>query len=567
MLQPQESFHLLETQYPDLAGEIGRVINANTNDNAAAEIARLAERYSIANGDGIREFNADRVGDFFTDRKFWREFAIASEARQAGFSGRMLEFFDRIITLFKRQFRKLGSTGAGKYLNNLEQVRKDIAGVFAEAKRRNKGMITPYHRGGEIVPYRRSGMQERSQRGRTKPVTGARGSNSVQSVPVSEINVDPARFQFKSRADKTTGVDNSNQLGGNFDPKTAGNLYLWEDKNGKKFVVNGHHRLALAKENNVETVNAIVDREADGISAGEARRNGVLINIRDEQGDVADYADFVRSENMDEVTAGKEGILAREKGRNGYIIGKYATDNLFSAFKTGDISAAKAAVIADISRGDEGLEALGISQAKKMSQLELREFLKLAKTLPRTQSGDSGQGDLFGFDDSAIQENMKISRLAVRHIRDVEEKVSAAKNAIKNPKAAEKLGVKVKKDARKLLDNALKEQLRWEQWATDPELYAQLRREAGLDNKNDTTENVAETPAQKTAVSEEENGRFNPDSETPLLTPEEDSNDFQLISETAEEAEIREQRAKQEERKRAEKAKHLSLGSVRRLHQ
>ena len=140
------------------------------------------------------------------------------------------------------------------------------------------------------------------------------GSNLVNSVPVSDINVDPARFQFKSKANKITGVDESNQIGGEWDQRTAGNLYLWEDKTGKKFVVNGHHRLALAKGKSVQNVNAIIDREADGVTAEQARRNGTLINIRDGQGDVRDYAAFVRSSKLDEESAQKEGVLSREKG-------------------------------------------------------------------------------------------------------------------------------------------------------------------------------------------------------------------------------------------------------------
>ena len=313
-----------------------------------------------------------------------------------------------------------------------------------------------------------------------------REAGNVESIPISELNIDPARFQFKSKADKITGVDESNQIGGEWDPKTAGNLYVWEDKNGKKFVVNGHHRFQLAKQNKVEAVNAIVDREADGVTAEQARRNGVLINIRDEQGDVQDYADFVRHEKMDQETAEKEGILSREKGKLGYIIGRYSSDNLFAQFKNGDINAARTATIAEIARGDEGLEAAGIRAAKNnMPNGQLSEFLKILKNTPRQKNV---QDDLFGFDDSAIQTAEKLSKLAANHIREVKEKVNSARNAIKNPEAAGKLGVKVRKDAQKLLNEALMEEQRWKNWHTDAELYAQLSREAGISEASGTLE-------------------------------------------------------------------------------
>ena len=52
----------------------------------------------------------------------------------------------------------------------------------------------------------------------------------------------------------------------------------------------------------------------------------------------------------------KEGVLSREKGRTGYLIGRYASDNLYSMYRNGDISDSKTATIADITRGDEALE-------------------------------------------------------------------------------------------------------------------------------------------------------------------------------------------------------------------
>lgn len=157
-----------------------------------------------------------------------------------------------------------------------------------------------------------------------------------------------------------------------------------------------------------------------------------------------------------------------------------------------------------------------------MSAAQLKEFLRCLKEMPREKSE---QGDLFGFDDSALKTAEKLSKLAAKHISEVKTKVNAAKNAIRNPEAARKLGVKVKKDAEKLLTDAQSEMQRWEHWYTDPELSAQLRREAGEETEKSSGE------AKKI-----DKGRFNPESETPLLSSEEDANDFQLVGETAEDA-------------------------------
>ena len=302
--------------------------------------------------------------------------------------------------------------------------------------------------------------KEVSPEEQAKNVIGVNGGNSVQSIPVKDLQIDPQQFQFKSRADKVTGVDESNKIGGTWDPKTAGNLYVWEDQDGKKFVVNGHHRFDLARKNNVENVNAIIDREADGVTAEQARRNGILINIRDEQGDVRDYAEFVRQENMDENTAEKEGILSRSKGRQGYTIGRYAGNTLYSAYRNGEIPDGKAAEIANIARGDEAIEAVGIKE-KELNAEELRQLLNALKALERPKTE---QGDLFGFDESALELEKSLSKQAAKHIREIRETVNAARDAIKNPVAARKLGVNVGKDAEKLLKKALREQAEWDKW-------------------------------------------------------------------------------------------------------
>ena len=218
-----------------------------------------------------------------------------------------------------------------------------------------------------------------------------------------------------------------------------------------------------------------------------------------------------------------------------------------------------------------------------MPRAQLAEYLKALKTFPREESET---GDLFGFDDSALQTAEKLAKLAAKHIREVHEKVLAARSAIKNPDAAAKLGVKVGKSADKLLSQALAEEQRWEKWYTDPEISAQLRQEAGITEETGDAA-AAETPAAERStegaavermgtvppsprlrrtgetevVAEQgtdpgagENGNhFDPESETPLLTEKEDADDFQLVDETAEEARKRDAAAEKAEQRAVER--------------
>jgi len=176
--------------------------------------------------------------------------------------------------------------------------------------------------------------------------------------------------------------------------------------------------------------------------------------------------------------------------------------------------------------------------------------------------------------------------------------LNAAKNAIKNPAAAAKLNVKVGPQAKKLSEKTKADLERWQHYDTDPELYRQLVEEAGVAKeeapKAETPQAPAETPqapeetpksAPKTeektpkveekpkapevkkaeAESKTDEGRFNPDSETPLLSTEEDKNDFQLVGETAVEVKKREAaeaKAEEQAQQRTEDAAKRETGEL-----
>ena len=536
--------HYLNKRHPELAKAFDELVDKGMNEKGVQALGEVEDEYQnggYAPGQGNVEFSADTMGEVWADPDFWRDFIEKAEKQERGLGQKMLEALQAFIKIIRAKLKGIGTPEAKEMFDNFGALKDEASRILLEVKRRN-GTSTE-----------------------AENVVGVKGSDTVQSIPLSELGIDPARFQFKSKADKETGVDESNQIGGEWDPKTAGNLYVWEDKDGKKFVVNGHHRYQLAKEKGVEKVNAIVDREADGVTAEQARRNGVLINIRDEQGDVRDYAEFVRHEKMDEATAENEGILSRDKGKRGFLIGRYASDNLYSLYRNDEITGGKAETIADIARGDESLEAAGIKAAKTMPVSQLGEYLKCLKVMPRVETE---QGDLFGFDDSALQTAEKLSKLAAKHIREINEKLSAVKQAIKNPETAAKGDVKVGKNAQKIYDQTLRDKAEWEHWYTNPELSAKLREEAGLTEKDagavdagsrntgntgNTIESAGDEGAQREAK-DAETGRFNMDSETPLLSNEEDANDFQLTAESPAEAEARDRAADREKEAKRERA-------------
>ena len=287
-------------------------------------------------------------------------------------------------------------------------------------------------------------------------------------TPISELWIDPQRFQFKSGADKK-GV--TRPLQGAFDQRQARPLYVWEDRSGKKYVVEGHHRLDLAQRSGVRDVLTYIDRESGGVTAEQARTKGVWQNIKDGKGSISDFADYFRGSGLTEEQAKTEGLFTEKEGRTGFVIGKNSGETLWSAFKNG-LAANRAEAIASVAQGDEGLEAVGVKAAERMSEIQLREYLKFMKGAERRAIGETG--DLFGFDDSAMRLGETLSRIAAKRIKELDERLRSAKGALRNPDGAAQVDVKVGKNAQKLYDGLIKERQRWENWTTDAELRKEM---------------------------------------------------------------------------------------------
>lgn len=452
--------HYIDENIPELSKAFNTLLEAGKTEAGKQEVSEIAREFGITEAEGNVEFSADMFGKLFARPETWQKMAAQLDERTPGMGEKFLQTLRDFYSLVKTKLSGLVGTNpeAETFLNNVTELENEAARMLAELRRRN-GNST-----------------------QVENVVGAKGNTNVETVPVSQINVDAKRFQFKSNTSKLSGVDESNKLGGDWDPRTAGNLYLWEDKDGKLYVVNGHHRLELAQRNGVENINAIIDRESDGVTAEQARRNGVLINIRDGQGEVRDYASFVRSEKLSEDEAKAQGVTARQKGRAGYLLGK-SGDTLYEAYINEVIPESKAVVIAEVAQGNEAIEYAGIKLAndRKLAGETLRQTLKLAAQNTSETKSDMEQDSLFDMvDDSVLQEWEAIGKAAAKHIKEIRTRIEAAKDAIKNPEAAKSLGVKTTKGAEKLLSQAQQELARWENYATDAGLMAQLRAEAGI---------------------------------------------------------------------------------------
>ncbi|MFP3949430.1 MAG: hypothetical protein ACLFWG_11945, partial [Longimicrobiales bacterium] len=130
----------------------------------------------------------------------------------------------------------------------------------------------------------------------------------VYNADPAEIDVEPERFQFK-RDVGAEGVGQELKGVQRWDPNLAGILQVWRDPNdGRLKVINGHHRLDLAKRLGVGEV---LVREVQAENAREARLIGALTNIAEGRGTPVDAAKLFRDEGITTEQLAELGISLR----------------------------------------------------------------------------------------------------------------------------------------------------------------------------------------------------------------------------------------------------------------
>ena len=127
---------------------------------------------------------------------------------------------------------------------------------------------------------------------------------SLQTFRPDEIGVDAALMQFKSGGDQF-GVTERLRGVTQWDPYAAGTVTVWESRDGRRLIADGHQRLGLAKRiqamdpSQEIAVNAYVMREADGFSAADARIMTAITNIGEGTGTAIDAAKVFRELGID----------------------------------------------------------------------------------------------------------------------------------------------------------------------------------------------------------------------------------------------------------------------------
>lgn len=300
-----------------------------------------------------------------------------------------------------------------------------------------------------------------------KPGIGDRGSSeNPQSVKPAkrfkeqghtfeEMEVDPSKVGVKPGMQyKRKGIDNLKDAvdttitkGKEWQRSLGGMITVWEDKSGKQWVMNGHHRRVMALQSGAKTMAARVYREvyADGtpgMTFEEARGMGALHNLAEEKGTAVDGAGVLRDLGYDKDQLQKMGITGPLL-RDSLALLKLPKD-LLEMVEGGQVGEKVAAALADSGLTGDKLKVAMMHGRNIETAGQAQVLARKIGERPLVVK-DDGSGNLFGesVSDSTFVDGAKLEDAVVKRL------MSDARLFGRMLKAKEAGGTKVDRIAQK----------------------------------------------------------------------------------------------------------------------
>jgi hypothetical protein len=229
----------------------------------------------------------------------------------------------------------------------------------------------------------------------------------------AKLKVDAQRFQFKEESD-AEGV--STRLRGvtKWDPAKAGQLIVWEAKDGTLYVADGHQRTGLArrlqregKVGDIEMTGALY-RETDGYSPGDVKALAALVNISQGTGSALDIAHVLRKRPgaLDESVP-----LTAGAARQGANLAKLE-DEPFRMIVNKVIPEHYGAIVGELLPGDAARQADAIKQIASLEPRNVNEATYLVQRVRESEMQRAADASQMTFLDdtpgSTVGEEMRI---------------------------------------------------------------------------------------------------------------------------------------------------------------
>lgn len=223
--------------------------------------------------------------------------------------------------------------------------------------------------------------------------------DNIYNINPKLINVDPERFQFKADTDTRTGASKLLKGVNVWNKDLAGTALVWIDKEGKPWIVDGHHRRELAIRTDQSEMPVQILRESDGITDKQARVIGAQRNLANGRGTATDAAKLFRDGSFTLNDLEKSGLSKTEPVvKKGLAIAQL-NDRLFHEVVNKHLSENQGSIIGGMLPKDGGINDAKQSAIydeisdKSVSDGVLKEMIDLIKN---TNAKGVEQQTLFG---------------------------------------------------------------------------------------------------------------------------------------------------------------------------
>ena len=407
------------------------------------------------------------------------------------------------LPIIQQQERITNGTQADQAIQSQPQEAPAETSIKAEAAAQaqaaqDAGIRAEVARMREIMDARRQAEQQAAieampNTSPAKQVTATSGTPVVEA-PVKDLKLSTDVPQFKSDAGSNGVVD---KLEGKYDRALAAPIQVWQRTDGSMEVISGRHRLDLAQRSGEQTVPVQVHREVDGFTAAHATLLDTELNVKDGRGKVKDYVRYFQSISIERGEATQRGLLQTAIGRDAYTIANAGSDELIASHNASQLTDQAATQIAQAAPKNGALQAVGMRMVLDGKSITQAVNTMAAVKLMTQERGGDTTGDLFGFDDSSMRDAQAMAKIAGQEQAKVNNTLAAVRGASKRPELAAKEGVNINDQAAlSTRIQALEQQKSaWSNWATNPELVAQIR--SKMEPQGKQPEARTEAPAQQ----------------------------------------------------------------------
>lgn len=407
------------------------------------------------------------------------------------------------LPIIQQQERSSNGTQADQAIQSQPQEAPAETSIKAEAAAQaqaaqDAGIRAEVARMREIMDARRQAEQQAAIEAMPN-TSAAKQTTATTGVPVVETPVKDLKLsadvpQFKSDAGSNGVVD---KLEGKYDRALAAPIQVWQRTDGSMEVISGRHRLDLAQRSGEQTVPVQIHREADGFTAQHATLLDTELNVKDGRGKVKDYVRYFQAIPVERSEATQRGLLQTAVGRDAYTIANAGSDELIASHNASQLTDQAATQIAQAAPKNGALQAVGMRMVLDGKSITQAVNTMAAVKLMTQERGGDTTGDLFGFDDSSMRDAQAMAKIAGQEQAKVNNTLAAVRGAAKRPELAAKEGVNINDQAAlaNRIQSLEQQKSEWSNWATNPELVAQIR--SKMEPQGKQPEARTEAPAQQ----------------------------------------------------------------------